>query len=237
MFEPARKTADAVEWHQKISDCFLGRYERSQAFRERLSVWTEFIDESLGENAHVLDAGCGPGVFSCIAARRCKWVSALDGSASMLELARRRAANLGVANIDFHAGLIGDGAVFAGRRFDGILCSSVLEYAPDLDAALDWLTERLAPGGALLVSMPNAHGLYRRLERIAFRLTGRPRYYAYVRRLASAAEFAQALKRRGLKTQAVRFYAGPAALRSLLPGRRWSEKVENLFVIAARRSP
>ena len=112
-----------------------------------------------------------------------------------------------------------------------MLCSSVLEYVEDLEGALDWLVERVKPGGTLLVSMPNGASLYRKAERLAFRLTGRPRYYANVRHLPLVATFEGRLQNRGLVIGETRTYAGPAVIRKLMGAQRSG----TLFVVAATR--
>lgn len=227
---------DAVEWHQRIGARFAERYARSAAFRERLRLWSALIDRLLPSDAVALDAGCGPGVLAAVAARRCAQVTALDASANMIALAQRRALDEGVANIAFHLGAIGDPALLAGRRFDAILCSSVLEYVEDIDAALDWLAARLAPDGALLVSMPNGGSIYRRVEKIAFRFVGRPRYYAFVRHAPTVAQFERLLGRHGLQAVSTEFYAGPAALRRFARRPYWRERIEPLFVMVVRHA-
>jgi 2-polyprenyl-6-hydroxyphenyl methylase/3-demethylubiquinone-9 3-methyltransferase len=225
---------DSVEWHERIGEQFSARYENSAAFRERLAVWSALVEQNVRLGAAVLDAGCGPGALACVAAQRAR-VTAVDASPAMLAISRRRAAAAGV-ELDTLLGSIGDADLLAGRRFDVILCSSVLEYMDDLDAALDWLILRLAPGGALLASMPNGAALYRRAERLAFRLAARPRYYAFVRHTPSLSSFAATLARHGLTADESRFYAGPRSLRLALPGRLWTQSVENLYVVVARRS-
>lgn len=226
---------DAIEWHQRIGARFSDRYLRSAAFRERLQLWTRLVEAHVTAGASVLDAGCGPGALSCVASRSCALVEALDASSNMVALARRRAAEEGIGNISFHIGAIGDGALLAGRRFDAILCSSVLEYGEDLDGGLGWLAERLAPTGVLLVSMPNGRSCYRWAERAVFRVTGRPRYLAYVRHFPSVAQFRERLRRHGLEPRETAFYAAPDWLRRFAPRFAWSERVEPLFVMAARR--
>jgi 2-polyprenyl-3-methyl-5-hydroxy-6-metoxy-1,4-benzoquinol methylase len=184
----------------------------------------------------VLDAGCGPGILSCAAARLCSRVSAFDGSTQMIAIAQQRSASLGIKNIDFRVGLVADDNVFYGCKFHAILCSSVLEYVPDLNSTLEWLIRRLLPGGVLLVSMPNGQSLYRKLERLAFRATGLPRYYAFVKHLPRPAEFAEALESRGLVVVDLRYYAATIALPE--PARRagWSALLDNLFLIVGRLS-
>ncbi|MDH3740626.1 MAG: class I SAM-dependent methyltransferase [Hyphomicrobiales bacterium] len=217
----------AIDWHSEIAAEFDARYEFSPAFRERLDVWSALIDTYGGPDSDVLDAGCGSGVMTSAAAAKVKSVLGFDASPQMIGLARQRCKLLD--NADFKVGRLGDRDIAAGRTFDVILCSSVLEYVDDLDGALDWLITKLKPGGILLVSMPNGASLYRKVERLAFKLTGRPRYYAHVRHVPMAAEFGLRLNGRELAVLETRHYAGPAMVRKLLGPHLGG----NLFVVAA----
>jgi len=221
---------DGVEWHEGIAAGFSARYDKSAAFRERLSIWSRLIDAHVPPGGEALDAGCGPGHLSRLCARRDARVTALDAAGAMLEIARAAAAAEHL-DIAFVSARIGDPTALADRRFDVILCSSVLEYVEDLDAALAWLAQRLGPGGTLVVSMPNGPSLYRRLERLAFRLSGRPRYCAFQRHAPAPDDFAHRLERHGLRPDPPIFHGGPSALRPLLPGPALREP---LMVFAAR---
>jgi len=218
---------DAVDWHEAISAQFAQKYASSPAFRERLALWRDLMSPHLRPGVAVLDAGCGPGALALPAAALGASVTAVDASAAMLAVARTRAQGM---QIEFLLGRIGDPALLADRRFDLVLCSSVLEYMDDLDAALAWLRLRLAPGGRLLVSMPNGDSWHRRLEKRVYRLTGRPRYYAFVRHAPRVAQFRQTLAAHGLAIEAIRHYGALRLLRALpLIGAR-ADRVEPLFV-------
>jgi len=226
---------DAVGWHQQLGRQFEQGYDRSSAFKERLGVWSGLIERFGAPDVDVLDAGCGPGVLSAVAARRCRSVRGFDASTAMVELAQARAAREKVGNAVFEVARLGDPHILAGRSFGLVLCSSVLEYIDDLDAALDWLVSALTTGGVLVVSMPNGGSLYRRLERVVFRATGRPRYLAHVRHVPTPERFAGLLMARGLTVEERRTYAAAPfvgqPVRFLVGG----ERIDNLVVIAARR--
>ena len=52
--------------------------------------------------------------------------------------------------------------LFGGQRFDTILCLDVLEHLRNPSAVLAELRSMLAPGGAVLISVPNVtHGALR----------------------------------------------------------------------------
>jgi 2-polyprenyl-3-methyl-5-hydroxy-6-metoxy-1,4-benzoquinol methylase len=170
--------SDAVAWHTAIARDFADRYRHSPAFREREAVWRDLIARHGKACGSVLDAGCGSGVMTVLAAQRAGSVLAFDASPAMLAVAAETLAQNAATNVDLQGGLLGDDALLAGRRFDLILCSSVLEYVEDSWSAFDWLSQSLTPGGTILFSMPNGSSLYRHAERWLFRLTGRPRYSA-----------------------------------------------------------
>ena len=87
---------------------------------------------------------------------------------------------------------------FPDASFDGVLCSSVLEYTRDPQLCLNEIARITKPGGALLISVPNARSVVRIGLRVAFRLTKwtgspRPRYLAHSRHQYSMAQFSELL--------------------------------------------
>jgi Flp pilus assembly protein TadD/2-polyprenyl-3-methyl-5-hydroxy-6-metoxy-1,4-benzoquinol methylase len=106
-----------------------------------------------------LSAGCGTGQLAIECARSLDvTVLAVDLSLASLAYARRKAAELGVAEIGFAQGdILTLGK--AGRTFDVIESSGVLHHMTDPFAAWRALLDLLRPGGFMLV------GLYSRLAR------------------------------------------------------------------------
>jgi len=92
----------------------------------------------------VLDAGCGSSsAFSLpSSARR----SGIDISARQLE-----------RNVELHERIVGDVQehVLPAGRFNVVLCWDVLEHLRDPQRALDNLVQSLAPGGLLVIGLPN----------------------------------------------------------------------------------
>ena len=111
--------------------------------------------DGLPATAHVLDAGCGEGI-----------------------LVQEYAGRIRIEGVDLHysSPLVRQGALtalpFGDASFDRELCLDVLEHLPldDQLTALRELHRVLAPGGELLVSVPNLAHLQ---SRVHFLLRGR----------------------------------------------------------------
>lgn len=227
--------ADAVAWHSKIAAQFDERYSRSTAFRERLAVWSELIGIYGGPDKTVLDAGCGSGVLTGVAARSCASVVGFDASPDMLAIAEQRMRAEQLVNVELLDARLPNLAFLGERRFDLVMSSSVLEYMDDLWRTIDALAERTAPGGMLLVSLPNGASLYRRGERLAYQLTGWPRYFAYVKHMPMQSTITEGLVRCGFTIEDVRYYGSSPGLSRV--GRRLglARVTDHLFVVAARK--
>jgi 2-polyprenyl-6-hydroxyphenyl methylase/3-demethylubiquinone-9 3-methyltransferase len=169
---------DAIEFHSDHAAEFARQYEESALFRERLDVWSRVIARYADPARDAIDVGCGTGVLSAVAARHCRAVLGVDPSAEMLARARDHTAGLPVRYRHETIAQLGlDPPPAAGL----VICSSVLEYVPDLSGSVRVLASLVDEGGHLIVSMPNPRSLYRKAERIASRLLGRPAYYRHVR--------------------------------------------------------
>ena len=105
--------------------------------------------------ARVLDIATGNGEPAITAARRVGAsgrVIATDQSAGMLAIARERAAQLGVANVEFRES-DGENLAIDDRDFDAILCRWGLMFMPDVAGALARLGNRVRPGGRLATAV------------------------------------------------------------------------------------
>jgi arsenite methyltransferase len=99
----------------------------------------------------ILDVGCGPGFYSAELLEEVGpegSIVGVDSSASMLALAAHRCEGHG--NVEFDQGDATSLPV-EGASFDAVLCVQVLEYIPDLPAALAELYRALRPGGRVVV--------------------------------------------------------------------------------------
>jgi ubiquinone/menaquinone biosynthesis C-methylase UbiE len=104
----------------------------------------------LGASATVIDMGCGTGAFALHAARRYRKIHAVDVSEAMLDLARAKAQEAQLTNIEFHHG----GFLTYEHRAepaDGIVSTVALHHLPDFwkCVGLYRLARMLKPGGRL----------------------------------------------------------------------------------------
>ena len=144
--EPDERIADhyddlAAHWTEIVE---------SSTWRDAL--W-ETIDELLPdvEGRHVLDAGCGSGVYAATLADRGADVTGVDVSEAMLAEARER-----VPAATFHRADLADGLdVLETDSVDVVLCQHVFSHLPDLRPALAAFERVLVDGGVLVVSTHN----------------------------------------------------------------------------------
>jgi ubiquinone/menaquinone biosynthesis C-methylase UbiE len=99
----------------------------------------------------ILDAGCGPGIFSEIFARNGATVHAFDITPRMVELARIRCAGLPVTlaegNLAEPLNWLQDAS------FDKIVCALALDYVADLAPVFKEFRRVASPGATLVFSM------------------------------------------------------------------------------------
>ena len=123
-------------------------YHKRDMIRRRRHV-RQALAAAPGER--ILDVGCGPGFYALELLDEVGEkgsIVAVDASADMLALARRRCA--GRDNVDFRSGNamalpVGD------AEFDAALCVQVMEYVSDSGRALGEMHRALRPGGRVLV--------------------------------------------------------------------------------------
>ena len=105
------------------------------------------------EGKTALDVGCGAGLLCEPLARLGAKVTGIDASPDVIAVAREHAAAMGLA-IDYRAGDIQD----LEGQYDLITSLEVIEHVAEPAAFLRALAKRLAPGGLLILSTPNATG-------------------------------------------------------------------------------
>jgi ubiquinone/menaquinone biosynthesis C-methylase UbiE len=130
-----------------------------------LGFWDYFGNRTverlqLREGDRVLDVACGSGASAIPAARVVGSGSVLgvDLAERLLELARAKAARLGLRNIRFECG---DMMALnqPNESFDAMICVFGIFFVPDMVAAVREIWRLVKPGGRLAISTWNA-GLF-----------------------------------------------------------------------------
>jgi SAM-dependent methyltransferase len=174
----------------------------------------------------VLDVGCGDGAYAMAAARSGARVTAVDRSASVVEAARRRARDEGLA-VAFE---VADARSlpFPAGCFDVVLAVTVLCFVPDPALAVAEMARVLRPGGVLVLGdlgRWSAWGAWRTLRGWAGSRTWRGA------RFWSPRELRALLREAGLvpgRARGAAFYPPVAAAAALL------ERVDPLIARATR---
>lgn len=105
------------------------------------------------EGKAALDVGCGAGLLTEPLARLGARVTGVDAAPELIAVARAHAAQMGL-EIEYDA--VPVEAIAA--QFDLITAMEVIEHVADPAAFVKALAARLAPGGLMILSTPNATG-------------------------------------------------------------------------------
>lgn len=141
---------------------------KSEKFWDRVAKyfdWVEKKDEPinikiiektrnrLNSRNIVLDYGCGNGKAAIEIASSVKKISGIDISSKMIEIAKRKAEERKVQNIDFAQATIFDEKLKTGS-FDAILCFYLLHLVEDTPKVMQRINDLLKPGGLIISATP-----------------------------------------------------------------------------------
>jgi len=224
-----------VQFHAQLAAQWEQKYRRpSFAYRQEI-VQKCLAGVSLKATTW-LDAGCGTGTLSrWLAEQGCK-VEGVDAAEEMLQVARRFTFQTSKAlSVTFRQVETIEALPFPANSFDGVLCSSVLEYVANPLACLRELGRMLCPSGVLLISVPSTRSLVRMLLKGAHACTaaiGRawPRYLSVSKHEYSVSEFRELLEAAGLKMRSFVCLGTPMA--------KWfpqNERLGSLLMFCARK--
>jgi 2-polyprenyl-6-hydroxyphenyl methylase / 3-demethylubiquinone-9 3-methyltransferase len=115
-----------------------------------------------------LDVGCGAGLLTEPLTRLGARATGVDAAPELITVAREHAAAMGL-DIDYRERTVEE----TEGQFDLVTAMEVVEHVADPGAFLKALAKRLAPGGLLILSTPNATGWSRLMMIVIGEGTGR----------------------------------------------------------------
>ena len=134
-------------------------WARSRLFAEYNAMLGYYQVQASLEHAHgpaALDLACGDGLLTALFAEHFDHVVGVDASNRHLATARER-----LPSVEFHESLIE--TLHLEERFDTVLMLNILEHVEDTTLVLRKAGENLKEDGVLIVQVPNAHAVNRRL--------------------------------------------------------------------------
>ncbi|MGO9376403.1 MAG: class I SAM-dependent methyltransferase [Syntrophobacteraceae bacterium] len=168
----------AVSLHDSLAEKWDEKYSR-RSFRNRMRHLLSMLDLTRLRDRKWLDAGCGSGILARSLAAHGSEVIGVDASPKMIEAARLLAKHsTHEDSLSFEVIETIEKLHFSDCAFDGIICSSVIEYLDNPAQAVSEFARVLKPQGLLLLSVPNKLSLLRLAERALYwgtkKLTGNP---------------------------------------------------------------
>jgi 2-polyprenyl-3-methyl-5-hydroxy-6-metoxy-1,4-benzoquinol methylase len=139
---------------EKFWDKSASRFEQEEKKDEQTYIKIiERTKKYLKTSDNVLDFGCGTGLISNEIAGNVKLIHAIDISSKMIEIAKSKADNRKIQNIDYTHSTIFDESYKSGS-FDVILAFYILHLLKDNHKTIQRINDLLKPGGLIISVIP-----------------------------------------------------------------------------------
>lgn len=155
---PRQTPQQIIEGQRQDWNRVAGGWGKWDAFFERQMLFLNhrlIADARMRPGLHVLDLGSGTGYPALLAAQTVGpsgSVIGIDLAEQMLEVARRKAASLGLTNVTFRAGDV-TSLPFPSASFDAVTSRFCLMFLPEIPKAVSELVRVLRPGAWLAVAV------------------------------------------------------------------------------------
>lgn len=159
----ASQTEQTRRFFDTVASGWTSRYDREAHVAARKARFLAAVQTKCPAPADILDFGCGSGDIARHLSEHGYRLTGYDLSAAMIGEARRAD---GDGRVHWLARAADETALpFAAASFDAVVASSVLEYVPDVTAALRQLSGVLRPGGWLFATVPDMRDAVRQGEK------------------------------------------------------------------------
>ena len=137
---------------QRFWDRLAERYSKKPvpdeaAYQKKLELTRDF----LGPDLEVFEVGCGTGSTAIAHAPYVRNIRAVDVSANMLAIAKRKAADKRIENVDFERATIEELEI-PDATYDVVMGHSILHLLRERDAVIQKVHQMLKPGGVFVSS-------------------------------------------------------------------------------------
>jgi 2-polyprenyl-3-methyl-5-hydroxy-6-metoxy-1,4-benzoquinol methylase len=141
-------------------DYELDRFNTKEDLRVAATSFSVTLDNSISENASIIDVGTGTGQLSAFLSLRRKGVLGIDFSEGSLNKARLLKEKLGLNTWQLKNVDITDSRQIQNieTKFDYVLCLGVLHHTPDAYASFQNILPLLKPGGHIAIGLYNKFG-------------------------------------------------------------------------------
>jgi ubiquinone/menaquinone biosynthesis C-methylase UbiE len=142
----------ATDKTARFWDKIAAKYARSPIADEAAyQAKLEMTRKHFRPEMELLEIGCGTGSTAILHAPHVRSIRAVDISPAMLEIARGKAAEAGIANVIFEVGAADRFDAGAGG-YDMVLALSLLHLVPDWETVIASAHRWLKPGGLFVTS-------------------------------------------------------------------------------------
>src|ERR1700732_1009999 len=151
-------------FHEEMACGWTAGYARS-GFARRLHFFRPILTRHVRPGDSWVDLGCGSGVLTKELLALGASVVAVDGSPRMLSHAREQMGLEYAGRVNWIQSDVQSIDALKNGAYDGVLCSSVVEYLDRPDPLLKEVARILSPGGILVISLPPTFSVVRMLQK------------------------------------------------------------------------
>lgn len=171
-------TKAAAFWDKAAEKYAASPIADEDTYQRKLEITRAYLTPE----SDVLEFGCGTGSTALLHAPHVKHILATDISGEMIEIAKGKAAEQGISNVDFVRAGLEDIDVPPASQ-DVVLGLNILHLLPDWEEAIRRSYTWLKPGGAFITStgcLADGFNMYR-LIIPPMRLIGKAPYVAFIK--------------------------------------------------------